>query len=120
MIRSYLNAHHLLTVHYGLCMFIGIIPIQWITAIQAILTPPAPHQHSPITTDFLGFGGLACLQMDLSHGMHSFVSSFFHSAWCFLRSFVFRCPLLHNIPSHRHILFCSFICQFMNFWVFLD
>lgn len=76
MIRSYLNARHLLTVHYGLCMFIGIIPIQWTTAIQAILTPPAPHQHSPITTDFLGFGGLACLQMDLSHGMHSFVSSF--------------------------------------------
>lgn len=28
--------------------------------------------------------------MELAYGMHSFVSSFFHSVWCFLRSFVFR------------------------------
>lgn len=54
-------------------MFIGMIPIEWTTGISFPPTPPAPHQHSPITTDLLGFGSIACLQMDLSHGMHSFI-----------------------------------------------
>lgn len=51
---------------------------------------PTPIPAPPITTDLLYFYSLACLKMELAYGMHSFVSSFFHSVWCFLRSFMFR------------------------------